>query len=184
MTQAVHRYPPLTIEALDIGKTSVQCDVVVRSDSFCISDSSLNVLITLLPTLPYHACASGGVGVFRDKMRESSLPHLAEHVAIDLLVKTYSAEGVGFAGNTVWLDKSRNLMRIRVSYQDAKVTKAALLAAVNLINQVSSEVSFEDEAMSIETTAIADRSTVPSPEHHPSPRIMAILQDLEAQRNI
>lgn len=165
--QAYYKDKPLLISSMSIGIKSVQCDIRVNPECLRASDELLDLLIELMPSLPDHACASGGIGVFADKMKGTSLPHLVEHVAIDLLVRTYQPEEIGFAGNTVWLDRSVNLMSVRVSYQDSWVTEAALYAATELINQIMTEDNPDHDFPVC---------------HHPSPCIMAILQDLQARR--
>jgi hypothetical protein len=90
-------------------------------------------ILALRPTLAQHACKQRGFGRFGDKIVGSTLPHLVEHVAIDLLVE----DGQGpVAGATTWLDRERGTMTVRLSCKTtpAEVTYAALNRAVTLVN--------------------------------------------------
>jgi hypothetical protein len=113
-------------------------------------------LLTLRPTLSEHACKQDGIGRFGDKIVGSTLPHLIEHLAIDLLVEQaladtsmgHSAEnpnGVATQriapvfGNTKWLDKDAGTMQVTISSttQDAELVARALTYAVELVNHLS-----------------------------------------------
>ena len=141
------------------------CTIAINHGYLLTSDSLLDSIIRLIPTLPMHSCARNGIGTFAEKMHATLLPHLVEHVAIDLLVQTYREEAVAFAGNTSWLDRGAQLMSVRVSYQNASVTEAALIAAVKLVNDL---IQTEAETLQVGTA------------NHPSPSIMDILQDLHS----
>jgi len=52
-------------------------------------------------------------GVFGKHLPGALLPHALEHLAIDLLVETFPGET--FAGNTCWLEREEQTMRVRIS---------------------------------------------------------------------
>jgi len=98
-------------------------------------------LIALHPHIVDHACHSVGEGRFGDRIVGALLPHVVEHLAIDLLVKRFAGEqSLSFAGATKWVDHDEALMQVRIGctnddpslYFDA--TEAALIEAVHLIN--------------------------------------------------
>ncbi|MDR3315214.1 MAG: hypothetical protein LBS98_01815 [Coriobacteriales bacterium] len=91
-----------------------------------------------LPTLAEHACKGHGIGYFGEKIVGTTLPHLVEHIAIDLLVQQ---EAGSVAGNTTWEDLERESMRVRLLVPDkspaaAKATQDALIDAVTLVNDL------------------------------------------------
>jgi len=91
------------------------------------------------PTLAQHACKQQGLGLFGNKLVGTTLPHLVEHLAIDLLVEQ-QANPAPIAGNTTWLDKQRGLMRVRVQLPAGEpaaarqAAQAALNQAIGMVN--------------------------------------------------
>jgi hypothetical protein len=95
------------------------------------------------PTLTRHVCKQGGIGYFGDKLLGATLPHLVEHIAIDLLVEDdqrlpEQGDCQPRAGTTTWLDHKRGIMRVKVSCtpQTVEPTYAALVRAVALVNSL------------------------------------------------
>jgi hypothetical protein len=76
-------------------------------------------------------------GLFAEKIVGALLPHLVEHLAIELLVQADGPEiQRPYAGNTVWLSQNDSTMRVRVSYYDAKTTERALQTAISQVNRL------------------------------------------------
>jgi hypothetical protein len=65
------------------------------------------------PSLAEHACHASGVHRFGAVIVGTTLPHLLEHLTIDLLVEAHP--GIQFAGTTSWLDDEAGTMLVRVS---------------------------------------------------------------------
>jgi hypothetical protein len=98
-----------------------------------------NALLQAYPNLAKHACKSGACGLFGKNIKGALLPHLVEHLAIELLVQADTHRGGGaagriYAGNTTWLSRNSGTMRVRISYYDANATLDALNQAVAHIN--------------------------------------------------
>jgi hypothetical protein len=95
-----------------------------------------------LPTLAEHACKGHGVGRFGEKIVGTTLPHLVEHVAIDLLVQ----RGAGtVAGNTTREAPEDDSMWVRLLLTDtspasAIATQTALINAVDLVNDLLKQI--------------------------------------------
>jgi hypothetical protein len=108
-------------------------------------------VLRLRPTLAEHACRHRGFGCFGDKLLGSSLPHLVEHLAIDMLVEQArggAREGGGgqaeassrsIAGNTRWLDRPNGVMSVMVSStaESAEASCTAIKSAVELVNSLT-----------------------------------------------
>jgi hypothetical protein len=73
------------------------------------------------------------MGRFGNKIVDTTLPHLVEHLAIDLLVEE-NADVI--AGTTTWIDHAQGVMQVKVSStaQGARETYAAITRAVALVN--------------------------------------------------
>ncbi len=88
------------------------------------------------PTLREHACtdAHPHPDLASDPQ---TLPHLIEHLAIDLLVERYRACGDPhvFAGYSVWLDKSNGIARITLSANNPAVAQTAMIEACELASK-------------------------------------------------
>ncbi|MDR2196952.1 MAG: hypothetical protein LBO07_03210 [Coriobacteriales bacterium] len=84
------------------------------------------------PTLAEHACQDRGLRRFGEVMVGSTLPHLAEHLAIDLLVEAWP--GWRFAGATTWADREKAIMQIQLSSvgEQAPLHRAASLPAPSM----------------------------------------------------
>lgn len=83
------------------------------------------------PTLLEHACTDDRVP------GEVTVPHLVEHLAIDLLVERQRAFGGGvvFAGYTLWLDKRAGLAKVTLSAPEHAVTETAMVLACGLVSE-------------------------------------------------
>ena len=86
------------------------------------------------PTLREHVCTADDTG------NPVTLPHLIEHVAIDLLVERRGEGAEPVAGYTKWLDKRAGLARVTLSSDDDGATCGAMLAACALVAQYSEDV--------------------------------------------
>ena len=112
-----------------------------------VTEELAAAVLALRPTLAEHACKQQGMGLFGDKMVGATLPHLLEHLAIDLLVEEQQ-QRVGsntaqlltsrqtIAGATTWLDREQGKMQVRISCtaQNAERTCAAITSAATLLN--------------------------------------------------
>ena len=109
-------------------------------------------LLERYPSLALHACKSAGCTaphassakpgprLFGDHLPGALLPHALEHLAIDLLVAAYPGEA--FAGNTCWLMREEQTMRVRISLPktgDSAPVNAALSEALLQLNGLMAE---------------------------------------------
>ncbi|MDR2106297.1 MAG: hypothetical protein LBP24_02695 [Coriobacteriales bacterium] len=88
----------LSITAFDTGKSSVHATVRVAPPGLRVSPQLAAEVLALRPTLARHTCKQRGFGLFADKLVGTTLPHLVEHLAIDLLVERM--QGGGTTGTT------------------------------------------------------------------------------------
>jgi len=88
------------------------------------------------PSLALHACKPA---TFGEHLPGALLPHALEHLAIDLLVARFPDET--FAGNTCWLEREEQTMRVHISLPKeggpAPISQA-LSEAMVLLNEMLS----------------------------------------------
>ena len=103
----------------------------VGRGSELVSPQLLDAITAVRPTLVEHACTADDTGT------PMTLPHLIEHIAIDLLVERRGGGNEPVAGYTAWLDRRGGLARITLSSTDGEATRGAMLAACALVAQYS-----------------------------------------------
>lgn len=103
--------------------------LVVSRDLEVIAGHISDIARADRPTLSEHACTGDRVP------GEASVPHLVEHLAIDLLVERQNASGGGraLAGYTRWLDRGGGLARVTLASDDPAVTETAMFLACGLV---------------------------------------------------
>ena len=129
----------LSLERFTISGNSVSAAVCVFPHNLRVTEDMANSMLALRPTLAEHVCKHHGMGFFGDKLIDTSLPHLVEHLAIDLLVEAnrQNTQAEAVAGITTWLDRSKGIMQVRISYttQSAEETCAAITHAIAMVNR-------------------------------------------------
>jgi|GEM_PF-6320936 len=101
----------------------------------------LERVLDAYPTLPDHACDTGGPTTFGAVIATGAvdLGHLLEHLAIDLEVRAWRSASAAvpvFAGNTSWIERERGVQRITLSYVtgQAAVTYEAMRQACRVVD--------------------------------------------------
>lgn len=88
------------------------------------------------PTLPLHACVNEVGDTFGSVMDSTSLPHVLEHLVIDLQVRAHANESAPtFVGTTEWLDEAAGTALVQVSFADDLIALRALRDAADILNQ-------------------------------------------------
>jgi hypothetical protein len=128
--------PFISIEDVRTNTRTGSVSAIIRVTPFGlrVDEKLAAAILALHPTLAQHACKQQGFGRFGDKLSGTTLPHLVEHLAIDLLV---NATHHPHAGTTTWLDREQGLMRVRVSRGsvggDADLSPAANAGAPGVV---------------------------------------------------
>lgn len=119
--------------------------VCVRPPDARVDERLAETILALRPTLGEHACKLNGIGRFSDKITGTTLPHLLEHVTIDILVERAllatdgSAGGITpISGNTRRYDSDSAVMIVTISSTnlDHNAAADALADAIALINRL------------------------------------------------
>jgi hypothetical protein len=95
------------------------------------------------PTLPYHACRNEIGPTFSAVMEETSVPHLIEHLVIDIQTHAHNQKRgalplsgqVVFTGTTQWSTHDPDVAIVRVSFLDDLIALGAFKKALHFINK-------------------------------------------------
>lgn len=85
------------------------------------------------PDLPRHACVNGKGDTFGAVIGHTPLPHLLEHLIVDL--QTQADPASLFVGTTEWVREAAGRARIEVSFTDDLVALRALSEATRFLNE-------------------------------------------------
>ena len=95
------------------------------------------------PDVERHACVNALGPAFAHVMEHTSLPHLLEHLTIDIQASEYTlmyADGQPhphmLKGVTQWIDKDEGLARVQVNMVSDICAISALTRAVDYINSL------------------------------------------------
>lgn len=90
---------------------------------------------TAFPDIVKHACVNGVSDKFVAVMDSTSVPHLLEHLMIDIQVHDDRAEAdASFVGATEWLDESAGTALVQVSFTDDFCALQALNKSLDFLN--------------------------------------------------
>ena len=114
------------------------------------SNALVERILRDFPNLPRHACVNEHGRTFGDVMARTPMPHLIEHMIIDLQVREMASAApaksapaapapaapadVPLVGTSEWIDEAAGLARIDVSFADDQVALRALRDAVAALN--------------------------------------------------
>ena len=91
------------------------------------------------PNLVHHACVNDEGHTFGAVIDHTPLPHLREHLGIDLQVAAEKSgtlsQTITYVGTTQWLDEQRGLARVEVNFTDDLVALRAFKDALCAINE-------------------------------------------------
>ena len=90
----------------------------------------------LRPTLAVHACVNEKGATFDSVLDRTSIPHLLEHVMIDIQTERSMRADTVFTGTTAWIDQTKGTARVEVSFESDMGAFAALEAALGVLNEI------------------------------------------------
>ena len=129
------RTAPLSIERLTVRVDRLVCEVAVAPGVRRSTTPELMARVCAQhPNLPLHACVNDEGDTFGAVMDRTSLPHLLEHLVIDLQTQATSDEDAVFVGTTEWVDEFAGRARIEVSFTDDLVALRAFRDATAFLN--------------------------------------------------
>lgn len=122
-----------------VGEGRIGCDVVFAAQAPRTTDPVLAARVCAsFPNLPRHACVNGAGDTFGAVMEATSLPHLLEHLVIDLQTQAAPPDAspdTAYVGITRWTDENAGRAHIEVSFTDDLVALWAFRDAARFLNE-------------------------------------------------
>lgn len=142
------------IVRLEVMRGHLTCIVELAAGAPRMTSNALvERILRDFPNLPRHACVNEHGRTFGDVMARTPMPHLIEHMIIDLQVREMASAApaasasaapaksapaapadVPLVGTSEWIDEAAGLARIDVSFADDQVALRALRDAVAALN--------------------------------------------------
>lgn len=127
----------LAVESLQVKPDRVLARVRMRDAVRVLTTPKLAQRVqTDFPDLPRHACVNGEGPVFGAVMDHTPLPHLLEHLVIDLQTRACADPDFVFTGATRWVDRAAGLAEVQVSYTDDLVALHSFRKAADYLNSL------------------------------------------------
>ncbi|OUO91130.1 hypothetical protein B5F40_04760 [Gordonibacter sp. An230] len=130
--------PALAIERLTVRTGRLVCHVALAPDAPRLTSPALAARVcAAFPNLPHHACVNNVGDTFAAVMDCTPLPHLLEHLVVDLQAQAASPSSDDvFVGVTEWTDEEAGRARVEVSFTDDLIALRAFRDAVDFLNAV------------------------------------------------
>ncbi|MCD8199820.1 MAG: hypothetical protein LUD25_02530 [Coriobacteriaceae bacterium] len=172
----------LSVQHITVRNGGLDLLVEVPLSSLYVDEAVAGRVTGLLPNITKHICVNDNGERFGDELVGTELPHLLEHVIIEIQGQAYAAADDGsdgaqapaFSGHTSWAAELADTraqgiaqMRTTVTFHNDLVALAAVQEAVGLIDWACSE----------NTDGAAGAATEPA---SPTPDIQATVQRLRA----
>ncbi len=150
--------PALSITHIRIERDRALFDIMLGAGAPHYTDTDLaGLVVRMRPRLPEHACVNARSRAgecepfFSSVIEDTSLPHLLEHVAIDVLIERSLQESEAarpsapspdrtFVGTSEWVDEQAGTARVALSCQDDLEVLAAVKEAVRIVNDCVAQV--------------------------------------------
>lgn len=88
------------------------------------------------PLIGQHACVNEQGPCFSAVMQHTPLPHLFEHVVVDILVQQATCEQNVFMGTSEWTDRPAGKACVHISFENDLAAIAAVKQAQECINEL------------------------------------------------
>ena len=95
----------------------------------------------LRPALSVHACVNDRGTTFDSVIECTSIPHLLEHVMIDIQTEQGTRPDTVFTGTTRWIDEVKGTARVEVSFESDMGAFAALENALATRDEIASPLA-------------------------------------------
>lgn len=128
---------PLRALRVRVRPDRVEVEVAVAAGRYAQTDSDLIMeCLGRVPTLGQHACRNSVGPVFASVMRNTSTPHLLEHLIIDAQTRAAKDPNRVFTGTTQWSAGDDLVAHVAFSYEDDLVALDALNRSLAFLNGV------------------------------------------------
>ncbi len=153
---------PVRITRLEVRRGHLTCTVAFAPAVPRFTSKALvSRVLPSFPALPRHACVNGSGRTFGDAIECTPMPHLLEHMVVDLQVREMAkgeaatadpaaapisspgapaapsaAANIPIVGTSEWIDEAAGIARIDASFADDQIALRALRDAVRALNDV------------------------------------------------
>ena len=122
-----------------VGAGRIGCDVALAAQAPRTTSPQIAARVCAsFPNLPRHACVNGAGDTFGAVMEATSLPHLLEHLVIDLQTQAAPPDAspdTAYVGITRWTDENAGRAHIEVRFTDDLVALRAFRDAARFLNE-------------------------------------------------
>ena len=129
----------IALERLSVLPDRIEAEVRVLDPAYRTTSPELIAQVLVqFPTIPFHTCRNEAGPTFSAVMENTSLPHLLEHLVIDIQTRAHAereATDPVFTGTTQWSATMRDVAIVRVSFYDDLIALGAFKQALHFINQ-------------------------------------------------
>ncbi len=147
---------PVRITRLEVRRGHLTCTVAFAPAVPRFTSKALvSRVLPSFPALPRHACVNGSGRTFGDVIECTPVPHLLEHMVVDLQVREMAkgaaaaaapisspgapaapsaAANIPIIGTSEWIDEAAGIARIDASFADDQIALRALRDAVRALN--------------------------------------------------
>ena len=128
---------PLRALRVRVRPDRVEVEVAVAARRYAQTDPELiTECLHRAPTLGQHACRNSVGPVFASVMKNTSTPHLLEHLIIDAQTRAAKDPDRVFTGTTQWSAGDGLIAQVAFSYEDDLVALDALNRSLAFLNGV------------------------------------------------
>lgn len=138
------------VEILFYDANKVKLVVEMPDPDRCTTDCSPHIprsLFNLFPHLAHHKCHNGNGYSFRREAMSTELPHLLEHLIIELQAQAKHHEVLKGETQWNWRVDPRGTFHVHVEYENEQLVLAAVRLAERIVNALDRD---EVEAIDID----------------------------------
>ena len=132
---------PLAIESVRVRPGRIELSVRVANRRYASTTPQLiEYCLQKVPTLGMHACRNSVGPTFAHVMRNTSVPHLLEHLIVDAQTRVANDPARVFAGTTQWSAEDSLMATVTVSYEDDLAALRSVKESLAFLNRALTEV--------------------------------------------
>lgn len=130
--------PRIQVRSIVVARDRIRASVSVDPHHAYSTPALAAALVRTFPDLPNHACVNPVGDFFGAVIADTSLPHVLEHLVIDLQTRECAATDPDrvFTGVTRWTDRAQGQAVVEVSYRDDLVAIRAFRDAAVYLNSL------------------------------------------------
>lgn len=129
----------MRLSRIRVRGTRIEANVLVAPAFRYTTPALARRVCERFPRLPHHTCVNDEGLTFGAVIDHTPLPHLLEHLVIDLQASSEKCDTLNecftYVGTTQWLDEEAGLARVEVNYVDDLAALRAFRDALRAINE-------------------------------------------------